>query len=100
MGQDLHIRHAVDAVVAHAVVLDVIADQVVLALLRDQLIGIDLILALEDLLYLLLAQAMILVRIAFEDVENIHDRQLLRLLGVHHMISALCSDSFSLALIK
>ena len=45
LGQYLHIRHAVDAVVAHAVILDVIADQIILALLRDQLIGIDLILA-------------------------------------------------------
>ena len=42
--QYLHIRHAVDAVVAHTVVFVVVADQVILALFGDQLIGIDLIL--------------------------------------------------------
>ena len=105
VGED-HVLLLVAVLVAeHAdtlAVIDVVAelDQVHQVALDSLAVELHVILAIEDLLYLLLAQTMILVRVAFEDVEDIHDRQLLRLLGVHHMISALCSDSFSLALIK
>ena len=105
VGEDHVLLLATVLVAEHAdalAVIDVVAelDQVHQVALDRLAVELHVILALEDLLYLLLAQTMILVRVAFEDVEDIHDRQLLRLLGVHHMISALCSDSFSLALIK
>ena len=105
VGED-HVLLLVTVLVAeHAdglAVVDVIPelDQVHQVALDSLAVELHVILALEDLLYLLLAQTMILVRVALEDVEDIHDRQLLRLLGVHHMISALFSDSFSLVLIK
>ena len=41
LGEKLHIRHAVDAVVADVVVFVIVTDEVILALLGDQLIWVD-----------------------------------------------------------
>ena len=90
VGED-HVLLLVTVLVAeHAdalAVIDVIPelDQVHQISLDRFSVELHVILALEDFLYLLLAQAMVLVRVAFEDVEDIHDSQLLRLLLVHQL---------------